>query len=338
MRIRPVRPEDHPQLLELAKEAGIGMLSLPPDPAALEKKIDHSVRSFAGNPPRPNEERFLFVMEDTETGKLAGSTGIISHVGLYRPFYTYKLSTIVQASRDLDIYSEQKVLHMVNDYTGVSEIGSLFLSPAYRKDGLGRLLSRCRYLLVAEYPDIFSDIVIAEIRGISDENGDAPFYDHLARHFFHMSFAEADMISATRGNQFIADLMPKYPIYVNLLPEEAQAAIGAPLPASAPAMQLLIREGFRYEGYVDVFDGGPTMQAQTQNIRAIAQSQKAKVTSIADHSEDGPPFMICNTKLDQFIICRDALKVLPDNTAVITRATAEKLEIGEGDDIRFTPT
>ena len=64
--------------------------------------------------------------------------GIVSHVGMKRPFYSYKLSTIVQASHNVRIYSLQNVLHMVNDYTGVTEIGSLFLLPDYRRDGIGK--------------------------------------------------------------------------------------------------------------------------------------------------------------------------------------------------------
>src|SRR5690606_4411775 len=127
--------------------------------------------------------------------------------------------------------------------------------------------------------------VIAEIRGVTDANGDAPFYDHLAKHFFHMTFEEADSNSAIRGNQFIADLMPKYPIYVNLLPEEARAVIGQPLEASRPAMMMLQKQGFSYEGYVDIFDAGPTVQAERSKIRAVAQSRRARVADIVDSIE-----------------------------------------------------
>src|SRR5262245_27586413 len=123
---------------------------------------------------------------------------------------------------------------MVNDYTGASEIGSLFLLPAYRRDGIGKFLSRCRYLMLAQFPDLFDDIVISEIRGVQDKQGESPFYKNLAQHFFQMDFKKADFTYATQGGQFISDLMPKYPIYVNLLDERAQAVIGQPLEASLP--------------------------------------------------------------------------------------------------------
>lgn len=338
MLIRPVQPQDHEQLLSLAKKAGIGMVSLPPDADVLAAKIENSCLSFAGTPTRPKEEAFLFVMEDTATGQLVGTTGVFAHVGLSRPFYSYKLSTVVQASREVEIYSQHHVLHMVNDYTNASEIGSLFLLPEYRRDGLGRFLSRCRYLMIAEYPELFSDIVIAEIRGVNDDKGGAPFYDHLAQHFFQMTYSQADYISATMGNQFIADLMPKYPIYVNLLPKEAQEVIGQPLKASEAAMRLLMREGFSYEGYVDVFDAGPTLQAERRKIRAIRNSRKANVQTIVEHLSGEQRYLISNTRMPDFRMAMDVLEPTPEGGLIISRKTANKLKLEVGDAIRFTPT
>lgn len=337
MLIRPVRKDDHAEILGLARQAGIGMSSLPPDADVLAEKIDHSVRSFAGNPIRPKEETFLFVMEDTDEKKLVGTTGLVTHVGLNRPFYSYKMSTVVQTSRELDIYSQQHVLHMVNDYTNASEIGSLFLLPEYRRDGLGRFLSRSRYLMLAEFADLFSDIVIAEIRGVSTADGGAPFYNNLAKHFFHMTFAQADYISATMGNQFITDLMPKYPIYTNLLPQEAQDVIGQPLPDSAAAMRLLMREGFSFEGYIDVFDAGPTLQAERQRIRGVQNSRNCTVENIVDSLDDEQYFMIGTTTLDNYGVCRDRLHITPEDTIIITRDTAEKLKVEKGHALRFSP-
>lgn len=337
MLIRPVSLDDHAQILDLAKQAGIGMSSLPPDAEVLERKIRNSLRSFAGEVERPKCESFLMVMEDTATGRLVGTTGIVAHVGLSQPFYSYKRSTVVQANSELDIYSQQYVLHMVNDYTDTTEIGSLFLQSDYRRDGLGRFLSRCRYLMLAEFPHLFSDTVIAEMRGVNTEDGGAPFYNHLAQHFFHMTFAQADYISATMGNQFIADLMPKYPIYVSLLPQEAQDVIGKPLPASAAAMRLLEREGFRYEGYVDVFDAGPTLQVARDKIRAVQNSRRAAIENIVDSLEDGVQAMVSTTELGSFAICRAVVKPTPEGTVIITRDTAQKLKVEKDHAIRFSP-
>lgn len=334
MMVRPVAISDHAEILALAREAGIGMTSLPPDPDVLARKIEHSVASCAFKVD-PQDESFLFVLMDTDTGRLVGTTGVVAHVGTKRPFYSYKLSTIVQTSGNLGIYSDHHVLHMVNDYTGATEIGSLFLLPPYRRDGIGTFLSRCRYLMLAELEGLFSNVVISEIRGVQDEQGESPFYKNLAQHFFQMDFKRADFIHATQGGQFISDLMPRYPIYVNLLAPKAQETIGVPLKASLPAMTLLEKEGFRHQGYVDVFDAGPTMQAERTAIRSVRKSRRAELTEIRPVSA-GLKYMVATTSLPDFHVALTALEETKSGVA-INAATAELLRLQPGDAVRYMP-
>ena len=333
MLVRPVAVSDHDELLALAREAGIGMTSLPPDPNVLQRKIARSVASCAGDC-EDETESFLFVLQDSDTGKLVGTTGIVAHVGIKHPFYSYKLSTIVQACAELEVYSHHHVLHMVNDYTHATEIGSLFLLAPYRRDGIGSFLSRCRYLMLAEFPDIFSEVVISEIRGVQDEAGESPFYKNLAQHFFKMEFKRADFVHATKGGQFISDLMPRYPVYVNLLDQKAQQTIGVPLAASLPAMSLLEKEGFRYQGYIDVFDAGPTMQAERSSIRTVRKSKRAELTEIGEVK--GPKCMVSTTQRDNFKIVFTEIGV---NTSGLTLSTeaATLLELSIGDYVRYLP-
>jgi len=334
--VRPVVKSDHEEILALAKEAGIGMTSLPPDAKVLEAKIARSISSINGKAETKKDEAFLFVLEDTKTKKLVGTCGVVSHVGIKHPFYSYKLSTIVQASDDMGVYSLQRVLHMVNDYTGASEIGSLFLLPAYRRDGIGRFLSRCRYIFMAEFPNLFSDIVISEIRGVQDEDGESPFYKNLAQHFFQMDFKRADFINATKGGQFISDLMPKYPIYVNLLDPKAQAVIAKPFHASRPAMQLLEAEGFRNQGYIDVFDAGPTMQAELSQIRTVRKSKRLPVLEIKPVSAK-PNYIVGNTEFVGFRITLAGLEEMESGVR-LDAETAKLLDVKVGDTVRFIET
>lgn len=333
MLVRPVTLSDHAEILALAHEAGIGMTSLPEDADVLKTKIENAVASFTGNAKNKGDERFLFVLEDTASKKLVGTVGIKAHVGIKQPFYSYKLSTIVQSSDVVGVYSLQRVLHMVNDYTGASEIGSLFLLPDYRRDGIGKFLSRCRYLFMAQFPEFFSDIVISEIRGVQDESGDSPFYHNLAGHFFQMEFKKADFVNATKGGQFISDLMPKYPIYVDLLDKKARDVIGVPLEASKPALRLLEAEGFRHQGYIDVFDGGPTMQAERSQIRTVRKSRLAKVTEIKELS-GYMQFMLATTDLKNF---RMGFGLVEESKDGITVAAdiAQAMGIIVGDKVRF---
>ncbi len=332
IRVRAVRKEEHPEIMALARIAGIGMSSLPQDEDVLQQKIHNSICSFAGRPVRAQEENFLFVLEDMDKKRLAGTTGIVTHVGLTRPFYSYKLSIISQASSGVGIYSLQHVLHMVNDYTGASEVGSLFLHPDYRRDGLGKFLSRCRFVMMAEFDHLFSDMVISEIRGVQDAEGNSPFYDNLARHFFKMEFRNADYIYATQGGQFIADLMPKYPIYVNLLPKAAQDVIGVPLDASRPAMHLLKSEGFDYQGYVDLFDAGPPMQATRANIKPGRKSARGRVSAVKETGAE--PHIVCNDRLADFMITRGSVQRDGDEV-MIAPAVAEAIDVKVGDMVRY---
>ena len=333
MIVRPVQESDHNEILALAHEAGIGMTSLPPDPDVLARKIARSVASFNGAEESHGHEAFLLVLEDTQKKKLVGTTGIVAHVGTRNPFYSYKLSTIVQASVELGVYSLQRVLHMVNDYTGATEIGSLFLLPDYRRDGIGKFLSRCRYLILAEFPSLFSDVVISEIRGVQDAQGDSPFYQNLARHFFQMDFKRADFIHATQGGQFISDLMPRYPIYVNLLDQSAQDTIAKPLAASLPAMDLLQKEGFRYQGYIDVFDAGPTLQANRADIRTVRKSRRAIVTQIKA-LEPSHGYMVANNTLSGLRMT--LASVVPEGEGIaISAETAQALGVKTGDTVRY---
>ena len=111
MFLRPATLDDHAAVLALARQAGFGMTSLPPDEAVLREKIEGSVASFAGNYPKKGQESFFFVMEDEESdGMIAGTCGIKAHIGLSQPFYSYKLTTITQVSTQLDIFSKQTLL------------------------------------------------------------------------------------------------------------------------------------------------------------------------------------------------------------------------------------
>ena len=59
----------------------------------------------------------------------------------------------------------RRVLVPTHDFTGATEVGSLFLSPDIRGGGFGKLLARARYMFIAQKPEVVSDRVCAEMRG-----------------------------------------------------------------------------------------------------------------------------------------------------------------------------
>ena len=254
-------------LMDLAKLSGAGMTNLPADAATLAGKIAWSERSAAAVITEPDDEYYLLVLDDGQ-GHAIGTASLFSRLGAKWPFYSYRQTRVTHVSRDLGRIFATQVLHLVNDYDGASEVGGLFLHPNARATGLGRLLARSRYLFIARHRERFGDRVVAELRGWI-ENGVSPFWEAIARPFFGRPFSEADRYNAIHGNQFIVDLMPRYPIYVTMLPEAAQQAIGKPHRDSVPALRLLQSEGFANDGYCDIFDGGPTLCARIDAIETV---------------------------------------------------------------------
>ena len=333
LRVRPVALTDLDALEQLAGEAGLGMTNLPADRTILEARIRTSIDSFAAEITTPGEEAYLLVLEDTANGRIVGTGGVFAAVGLSRPFYSYQISQQAHTSRELNRYDSVTVLQMVNEYRGASELGMLFLTPDYRRDRNGRFLSRFRFLFLAEFAERFGRPVMAEMRGVSDAQGRSPFWDNLGRHFFDMDFTKADILSSQGNYQFIADLMPKHPIYIRLLPKVAQQVIGVPHEATRPALKLLEREGFRFEGYVDIFDAGPTVHCPLDQIRTVRDSQRAPLIDIVDKI-DGEDYMIATTRLNRFRACRGAIR-LTEAGLTLGREVVEALEIEPGDMLRL---
>jgi arginine N-succinyltransferase len=337
--IRPIEHDDYSSLREIAQESGIGFTSLPVNEVLLKSKIDKSIHAFAKTVTQPGDESYLFVMQDQETKDVVGTSGIASSVGLDDPFYHYHLSKVVHASRELNIYNTADILTLCNDYTGVSEICTLFLRQNARQGLNGRLLSKFRFLFMMEHKSRFAETIIAEMRGINDENGQSPFWQWLEEHFFSMDFPTADYLTGIGQKQFIAELMPKYPIYVSLLSKQAQAVIGQVHEKTKPALQLLEQEGFSCRGYVDIFDAGPTVEANLKHIRSAQASRKMQV-KVSDEVEDKPQsFFVINTKVQDFRgVCTPLVIDVNNEHATIGKLAADALGVSDGDNIRFAAT
>ncbi len=329
-RIRAANPDDLQHLYEMAKLTGGGFTNLPPDKKSLAVKLAHSAEGFARKGDYEPGELFLMILENAETGEVRGTCQIFTGVGKVWPFYSYRLTTLTQYSKELDRTFRAEMLNLVNDLDGASEVGGLFLHPAERAGGLGMLLARSRYLFIAMHRARFSERIFAELRGVIDERGGSPFWDGVAGRFFGMNFQDADRFNAINGNQFIADLMPKHPIYIAMLPEAARSVIGLPHPSGRPAMRMLEAEGYAYEGYLDIFDGGPTMTARTDKVESIAN---ARAASIADTSATlGERVLIAAGELAGFR-CAFGLAEHKDAGVSIDAASAETLGVNTGDKV-----
>ncbi|MDO9370458.1 MAG: arginine N-succinyltransferase [Sphingopyxis sp.] len=326
--IRAACPNDLQSIYEMAKLTGGGFTNLPPDKNALAAKLERAEASFASDKEYPSDELYLLVLEDVDSGEVRGTCQIFGQVGQRWPFYSYRIGTDSKHSEQLDRTFHAQVLMLSNDLNGASEVGGLFLHPAARAGGLGLLLARSRYLFIARHRARFGDRILAELRGVIDEAGGSPFWDGVAGKFFGMSFQEADQFNAVHGNQFIADLMPKHPVYIAMLGDHARSVIGVPHPSGRAAMRMLENENFAFENYVDIFDGGPTMTARTDQVASIRDAKHIGITAIADTGEDA---LVASGRLADFRCCFGKI----GDGATIDGAAAKLLGIEAGDDISW---
>ncbi|QDQ40596.1 arginine N-succinyltransferase [Legionella geestiana] len=336
MVLRRVQKNDLDGILSLATTAGVGLTSLPPERDTLQQRIAHALESFERLVREPRDEMYLFVLENIDTGSITGVSAIEAALGLTLPFYSYRILHQTRINHEMAIRNDHDLLHPVNDFQGASELCTLYLAPPWRHGGNGLLLSRARFLYMANFPNRFAKTVIADMRGISDESGCSPFWEAVGRHFFQMDFAKADQLTATTNKQFIADLMPKHPIYVSLLPKEAQAVIGKPHPSSVAAMNMLLQEGFHPTGCVDIFDAGPTIEAETRRVRTLANSRVFTIKTLSD-SISSRTYLIANTRADFRASMGKSIVNMEKNTCLLDRHTAEHLGIKPGDCVRIAP-
>lgn len=318
--VREVRSGDLDALYHLAEASGIGFTSLPTSRKHLASKIDLSLESFAADKVDEQGEYYLFVLEHLPTGEVVGTSAIAAHVGMNELFYSYKVGKLTKQCEALGIRKEHQTLSVTTDLQGATEMCTLFLLPEHRGHKNGQLLARARYLYMAQNLERFSNPVIAELRGVSDENGYSPFWQAIGRHFYGVDFPEADYMTGKGNKQFIADLMPEFRIYTRMLPREAREAIGEVHEHTKPARALIEKEGFRYAEYVDMFDAGPTMKARLEDIKSINESEVLSINDLTP-DEEGEQVIFANMK-GEFRACIAYLEVTPDYTALESDASS----------------
>ncbi len=326
--IRSAGEADLQSLYEMAKRTGGGFTNLPPDKPSLAAKLATSAEAFARDDDTLAPDLFVFVLENRATGEVRGTCQIFSQVGQKWPFYSYRMGVLTQHSVELDRTFRAEMLNLSTDLEGASEVGGLFLHPGERAGGLGLLIARSRYLFIGTHRARFGERCIAELRGVIDEAGGSPFWDGVAGKFFGMSFQDADEFNAKHGNQFIADLMPKHPVYIAMLSEAARSVIGVPHPSGRAAMRMLENEGFAWEKYVDIFDGGPTMTARTDQIASIRGAVTTIVSAVDDRlaGDHAEARLIATGRLAHFRAAYGRIAPHGDGVA-IDRAAADLLGV-----------
>lgn len=329
--VRSVQQADLDSLFELIQRSEYGLTTLKISKTELESRIENSLFAFQQKAARPHGQPYVFVMEDLELGEIVGTCSIYAKVGGFEPWYSYEIKKAIHKSEELNIHKSIDVLHLRAQHDGPTEIGSLFLSPDYWGGGYGRLLSLSRFLFMAEFKDRFEAEVVAEMRGVVDSQGRSPLWAALGAYFFQIDFPKAETLTS-QSKKFIADLMPRHPIYIPLLPEDAQGVIGCVHDNTRPALSVLEKEGFQHRSLVDIFDGGPTVHCELESIRSVRESKAGTVSAIEPDVVDGHEQLISNSRAD-FRCCLGQTR-WEKESVTIDRVTALRLNVKIGDRVR----
>lgn len=332
--LRPVEEGDLDQVAELVARITGGMTTLPGHPDHLRNRIHDSIRAFDPRIRKPAGESYLFVLEELGQRAIVGTSGIVSRVGGFDPFYTYRLESHLQEYEPLNVHNSLKTLSLSKNHKGPTEICSLFLNRGYRGSGAGKLLSLSRFCFIKAFPERFASNIIAELRGYIDEDGKSPFWEAVGKNFFWSDYYAADVLSGIGEKDFIEALMPEHPIYVNLLPESARTIIGQVHPQTEPAKAILIKEGFRETDEVDIFDAGPILIANREDLATWKAVQTAPV-DITDIDEDkGLTALVTSTTLDfRATIC--SVEANGYRKLKIPAEAAEALQLKNGGQAQF---
>lgn len=278
--LRQIEESDADQVYRLAMQAHAGVTSLPKNRELIQKKIERSLDSFRHVQQKRMEGLlFLFVLENLATNELVGVSGIKSGGGKEIPLHHYAIQDEVrdEPKELLSALKKTKVLIPERARTPFSELCSLFLTRKERSSGIGRLLSLARFLFIKAHPAPFEKEIKASLRGVFTEEDLSPFYENVGRKFVDLPY-DSFVDHVRKDPTLILAAIPSFPITIELLMKEAQAAIGAPHKNTMPAKHLLEAQGFIFDNEVDLLDAGPILKGQLTSLRPWINSKRGPLS------------------------------------------------------------
>ncbi|MBU2786760.1 arginine N-succinyltransferase [Acidithiobacillus sp. VAN18-1] len=305
MYIRPVEEADLDSLHCLAKEAPVGLTSLPADRKLLADKIQESMASLYLDDPAA-WRRLLLVLVDTANGKIAGISGIEREED--RAHHYRKVSNPAS-------------LQLRDTPVSPTKLGSLMLRAAYRGRGLGALLSKSRFLYIADHQQYFGGHLHAELRGWSSPRGDTPFWSEIGRLLYDKELSEMDQLRGRSPVSFASQYLSNHDVPMHFLSPDLEKNLGQVHVDAKNALRMLEQERFVHTDYIDVLDGGPILRAAIQDIYSIRTSTLLSIESRVGTEVPLDKWMISNRAGDAFRAClapayRDAGALLVDSEVI----------------------
>lgn len=339
--VRPAREADATALAGMAMAAPRSVLhTLPRTVGEIASAIERSVDSFASTASLPADEYYLLVLADP-AGQVRGSAAVRAAAGSQGTFFCYRNDVVHHASPTLNISHGVHVLNMCSDLTEHSHLMSFFTSPLGSFAEAGVMLSRARLLLAGAWPERFAERFLVSMGGWTDSRGQSPFWEALGRKFFGRDLIEVERaLLGSRHRIQVAAVMPHFPIYVPLLPESARSVIGQMHSDVAWPFDILTEEGFESDRYLDMFDGGPILEAHRSKLKTWAGARDFNVRIADRPTSDAAQAMVSGFAEDGSFGCCLARVTLQSEIGIVTLPAdaARRLQVHTGDIVRVAAT
>jgi arginine N-succinyltransferase len=333
--VRPVAITDIGALETLAAHTMPGVHTLPKTREKIVASVERSIASFAAQVDIPSEESYMFVLENSDTGDIAGTAAIHASAGSNGTYFSFRNDVIQQVSRDLNISHSVHALTLCSELTAYSQLSAFFIKDRSNSEAEASLLSRARLMFAMMEQHRFADRFFVPLAGMTDSNGQSPFWDALGRKFFKMDFLDVEQkIGGARNRTLIVELMPHYPVYVPLLPGPAQAAMGQIHPDGELAFSLLTDEGFEADEYIDIFDGGPILQAHKHSLRTFAAAMPRSVADGEPGAREKVAYAVAVSSGTDFrAVTVDCEPVEATDTVILPADVRAALQVKPGDNV-----
>lgn len=356
--IRQAKPKDVGTLGKLARM--VHFVNLPANDQLILDKINHSSRCFSkaagmqvevAEPRRKQAGRggysaldadtdaFMFTLEDLDSGGVIGTSQIRARQGgPGNPNWSMRLSEKKFSSPALGQGTTHTVMQLYGDETGPTEVGGLILAPSHRghRTRPGRFLSFVRFHFIALNRPFFADRIIAEMMPHVTHDGDNAFWDAFGRKFIPVRYAEADRFCQF-DRRFISDLLPKEEIYLSLLPMEIQNLVGSVARDTEPAKRMLESIGFAYRNFVDPFDGGPHIEAETDKVTLVKDTVRAEIGKAVSHDRCDAQAIVSIVTDDGEFRAMDTACAVQDGIVRLPEAAMKSLGATSGMACGMTP-
>lgn len=297
--VRLAREADLEALFELAASSYPPLTNLPAWREGIATRINESLAAVRRDIASPGNEAYMFVLEDRVSQRVVGTATLRAHAGQGHAYYTYRRETLIHASPGLGLRREVDVLSFSHEISSASQLCALALAPDYADEKAATsLLRQARLVFMGHHPERFSDWCAVAYAGVSDAQGISPFWESVGRHFFGRDFNEVNDLAGRHAKSFIAEMMPQWPLYEELLGDQARAVIGQPHPLHQGAFNDMVQEGFEASRHIDIFDAGPLLTAPVTQLKTLKRCQPA--TLVAGAPRQGERRLLVHPGLEQF--------------------------------------